>query len=64
MRSRELKRMLVELGKLTPDQRRQVVVALTAPDTAAVDVAAVIEARVGPERTCPHCAYQHVVRHG
>ena len=52
MRSRELKRMLLELGKLTLGQRRQVVVALTAPDTAAADVAAVIEARSGPARTC------------
>jgi transposase-like protein len=64
MRSRELKRMLLELGKLTLGQRRQVVVALTAPDTAAADVAAVIEARLSPACACPHCADQHVVRNG
>ena len=64
MRSRELKRMLEGLGKLTPGQRQQVLGALIVSKTAGADAAAVIEARMSPAPLCPHCAGQHVVRNG
>ena len=64
MRSRELERMLSELGKLTAGQRQQVLDALGACDTAGAEVVAVIEARLSPAPVCPHCAGQHVVRNG
>ncbi len=60
MRSRELKRMLVQAVKLTPPQRQELMHALGKGDEAA-RVVQTLESR---PVVCPHCQGQRVVRNG
>lgn len=60
MRSRELKRMVAQAGKLTLEQRRELVRTLTQVDEAA-EVVQTLESRA---MNCPHCHGERVVRNG
>lgn len=63
MRKRALSKLLAELGKLTPQQRRQVAAELNAEESKASSVA-LIEKGVADKPQCPHCQSQTVVRNG
>lgn len=63
MRKRELSKLIEELGRLTPQQRRQVSVELHAGENKASAVA-VIEKSVADKARCPHCESEKVVRNG
>jgi transposase-like protein len=60
MRSRELQRMLVQVFKLTPAQRQELLRALSKTDEAA-QVVQTLQARA---LACPHCRGERVVRNG
>ena len=63
MRKRELKRITDALKQLIPTQRKAVSAELAALDAQPASTA-VIEGRFAAAVLCPHCASEHVRRHG
>ena len=63
MRKPELNRITAALRQLTPVQRKVVAAELAALDAQPVSTV-VVESRFACGAACPHCASQHVIRHG
>lgn len=63
MRKRELTKLLVELGKLTPLQRRQVEIELRSGESRESSIA-LVEEGMSETPECPHCKSKTVVRNG
>ncbi len=63
MRKRELTKLLVDLGKLTPLQRRQVEIELKSGESRASSIA-LVEKGMSETPGCPHCKSKTVVRNG
>lgn len=63
MRKRELSKLIAELGRLTPLQRRQVAIELNDGESRATSVA-LIEKGIADDPQCPHCDSKAVVRNG
>lgn len=63
MRQRDLARLMKSLGQLTPAQRQQVMVELSAVGQGAASIA-IVEESLGTTARCPHCGGEHVVRNG
>ena len=63
MRKCELSKLIAELGRLTPLQRRQVAIELNAGESKATAVA-LIDKGVADDPQCPHCDSKTVVRNG
>lgn len=63
MRKRELTKLIVELGRLTPLQRRQVTAELNAGESRASTVA-LVEKGVAEHPCCPYCSGKEVVCNG
>lgn len=63
MRTRELARMLAQVGQLTAAQRGRVLAVLQGSQ-AASEAAAVVQARLSQRPGCPHCRAPQVVRNG
>ncbi len=63
MRKPELNRITAALRQLTPVQRKVVAAELAALDAQPVSTV-VVESRFACGAVCPHCASEHVIRHG
>ncbi len=63
MRKRELSKLIAELGRLTPLQRRQVALELKSEESKASSIA-LVEKGVSESPHCPHCNSKTVVRNG
>ena len=63
MRKRELSKLIAELGRLTPLQRRQVATELGSEESKASSIA-LVEKGVSETPHCPHCNSETVVRNG
>ena len=63
MDAAELKRWLASVARLTPGQKAELLNALSARDDEA-EVGRLVDSRLAPLPTCPHCAGTRIVRNG
>lgn len=63
MRNREMKRLKVALGGLTPGQREELKAELAAMESRPA-ATTVVEERFAQVLACPHCASERVIKHG
>ena len=63
MRAREMKSLMVMTERLTPAQREALVASLTS-SIAHCEALDLVQARVGPNPSCPKCLAEEVVRNG
>ncbi len=63
MRKRELSKLIAELGRLTPLQRRLVAAELKSEESKAFSIA-LVEKGVSETPHCPHCKSETLVRNG
>ncbi len=63
MRKRELSKLIAELGRLTPLQRRLVAAELKSEESKAFSIA-LVEKGVSETPPCPHCKSETLVRNG